>query len=34
MTWIVLSPETDEVAKAALVIIGTTIGFVFGKNTK
>jgi len=34
MTWIVLSPSTDEVAKAALIIIGTAVGFVFGRETK
>jgi len=35
MTWIVLSPvATDEAAKAALVIVGTAVGFVFGRETK
>ena len=34
MTWIVLSPTTEEVAKAALIIIGTAVGFVFGRETK
>jgi hypothetical protein len=33
MTWIVLSPTTEEVAKAALIIIGTAVGFVFGRET-
>jgi len=33
MTWIVLSPVNDEASKAALVIIGSTIGFLFGKHT-
>jgi len=34
MTWIVLSPTTDEIAKAALIIIGTAVGFLFGRETK
>ena len=33
MSWIVLSPVTDEASKAALVIVGTTAGFLFGRNT-
>jgi hypothetical protein len=33
MTWIVLSPASDEASKAALVIIGSTVGFLFGKHT-
>jgi hypothetical protein len=34
MTWIVLAPVSDESTKAALVIIGTTVGFIFGKETR
>ena len=34
MTWIVISPATDETAKAALVVIGSAVGFVFGRETK
>jgi len=34
MTWIVLSPVSDEASKAALVIIGTAVGFIFGRETK
>lgn len=34
MTWIVLSPANDEASKAALVVVGTAIGFIFGKETK
>jgi len=34
MTWIVLSPVSDEASKAALVIIGTAVGFLFGKETR
>jgi len=34
MTWIVLSPTaTDEAAKAALVVIGSAMGFLFGKHS-
>jgi hypothetical protein len=33
MTWIVLSPSNDEATKAALVIIGTAVGFLFGQRT-
>jgi hypothetical protein len=34
MTWIVLSPETsDDASKAALVIVGSAVGFLFGHNT-
>jgi len=34
MTWIVISPTTDETAKAALVVIGSAVGFIFGRETK
>jgi len=34
MTWIVISPTTDEVGKAALVVVASAIGFLFGKNTQ
>jgi hypothetical protein len=34
MTWIVLSPAaTDEAAKAALVVIGSAMGYLFGKHS-
>jgi hypothetical protein len=34
MTWIVLTPTTtDEASKAALVIVGSTVGFLFGKHS-
>ena len=33
MTWIVISPTTDEVGKAALVVVASAVGFLFGKNT-
>jgi hypothetical protein len=33
MTWIILSPSSDEVTKGALVVISGTTGFLFGKNT-
>ena len=34
MTWIVLSPTaTDEAAKAALVVVGSAVGFLFGRQT-
>lgn len=33
MTWIVVSPTTDETAKAALVVIGSAVGFIFGRET-
>jgi hypothetical protein len=33
MTWIVVSPVSDEASKAALVIVGSTIGFLFGRHS-
>lgn len=34
MTWIVLSPSVnDEISKAALVIVASTAGFLFGRHT-
>lgn len=33
MTWIVLSPQSDEISKAALMIVSVTVGFLFGKHT-
>lgn len=33
MTWIVLSPVTDEATKGALVILGGAAGFIFGRQT-
>lgn len=33
MTWIVLSPVNDEASKAALVVVGSTVGFLFGKHS-
>ena len=34
MTWIVLSPSTNESAdKAALLVIGSAVGFMFGRET-
>jgi len=35
MTWIVLSPSTDESAsKAALLVVGSAVGFLFGRETR
>jgi hypothetical protein len=34
MTWIVLSPVSDEATKGALVIIGAAVGFLFGRETR
>jgi len=35
MTWIVLSPSTDEAAsKAALLVVGSAVGFLFGRETR
>ena len=34
MTWIVISPATDEVGKAALVVVASAVGFLFGRETK
>jgi len=35
MTWVVLSPSTDEaVSKAALLIVGSAVGFMFGRETR
>jgi len=34
MTWIVVSPSTDEaVSKAALLVVGSAVGFMFGRET-
>jgi len=34
MTWIVVSPATDEAAsKAALLVVGSAVGFMFGRET-
>jgi len=33
MTWIVLAPVSEEATKGALVIIGTAVGFIFGRET-
>lgn len=34
MTWIVVTPTTsDEAAKGALVIVGSAVGFLFGRQT-
>lgn len=34
MTWIVLSPvANDEISKAALVIVASAAGFLFGRHT-
>jgi hypothetical protein len=34
MTWIVISPTTDEIGKAALVVVASAVGFIFGRETK
>jgi multidrug resistance efflux pump len=35
MTWIVVSPYTDDAAvKGALVIVGSAVGFIFGRETR
>jgi len=35
MTWIVLSPSTDEAAsKAALLVVGSAVGFLFGREVR
>jgi len=34
MTWIVVSPVSDEATKAALVIVGSAVGFLFGRETR
>lgn len=34
MIWIVIEPSVnDETTKAALVIIGSAVGFIFGRQT-
>jgi len=33
MTWIVLSPVSDETSKAALVIVSGAMGYIFGRRT-
>ena len=34
MTWIVVSPQTDEAAsQAALLVVGSAVGFMFGRET-
>ena len=34
MTWIVLSPYSDETNKAALLVLGSAVGFIFGRETR
>lgn len=34
MTWIVLSPYSDETNKAALMVLSSALGFIFGRETK
>jgi len=35
MTWIVVLPHTDESAsKAALLVVGSAVGFLFGRETR
>jgi len=33
MTWIIVAPVSDEATKGALVIIGSAVGFIFGRET-
>jgi len=34
MTWIVLSPSSNEAtSKAALLVVGSAVGFMFGRET-
>jgi len=33
MTWVVLSPVSDEVTKGALVILSGATGYIFGRRT-
>jgi len=33
MTWVVLSPVSDEVTKGALVIVSGATGYIFGRRT-
>jgi hypothetical protein len=33
MTWIIVVPVSDEATKGALVIIGSAVGFIFGRET-
>jgi len=33
MTWVVLSPASDEVTKGALVIVSGATGYIFGRRT-
>jgi len=34
MGWIIVSPSTtDEISKAALVVVSSTAGFLLGKST-
>jgi len=34
MAWIVLSPAEDTVSKAALMVISSAVGFMFGRGAK
>lgn len=34
MTWIVLAPYSDETNKAALLVLGSAIGYIFGRETR
>ena len=33
MTLIILSPASDEISKAALVVVSAAVGFLFGRKT-
>lgn len=34
MTWIVRSPYRDETKKAALLVLGRAVGYIFGRETR
>jgi hypothetical protein len=34
MTWIVLSPYSDETNKAALIVLSSAVGYIFGRETR
>ena len=34
MTWIVLSPYSDETNKAALIVLSSAVGYIFGRESR
>ena len=34
MTWVVLSPYSDETNKAALIVLSSAVGYIFGRESR